>query len=156
MVLAEAMDPAAVKLSLSGQHREAVLRELVELVPELRERPEGRETLLRALLEREQMHSTGIGDGIALPHARNAMVGLVQRPTIVFGRHQPGIAFGAIDNQPVQLFFLLVATNVTQHLQFLARLSRVLRDARLRDGLLTAPSPARVIALIREAEAARL
>jgi mannitol/fructose-specific phosphotransferase system IIA component (Ntr-type) len=153
--LTDAMDPAAVKLSLGGPHRDAVLGELVDLIPELRTNLEGRQTLLRAVQEREQMHSTGIGDGIALPHARNALVGLVSRPMIVFGRHDKGVAYGAIDDQPVRLFFLLVATNVTQHLQFLAQLSRVLRDPRLRDGLLTATTPAKAIALLRDAEASR-
>jgi mannitol/fructose-specific phosphotransferase system IIA component (Ntr-type) len=153
--LTDAMDPAAVKLSLASPHRDAVLGELVDLIPELRPNLEGRQTLLRALQEREAMHSTGIGDGIALPHARNALVGLVQRPVIVFGRHDRGVAFGAIDDLPVRLFFLLVATNVTQHLQFLAQLSRVLRDPRLRDGLLAATTPAGAIRLLRDAEAGR-
>jgi mannitol/fructose-specific phosphotransferase system IIA component (Ntr-type) len=149
------MDSTAVKLSLAGPHRDAVLGELVDLIPELRANLDARQTLLRALQEREQLHSTGIGDGIALPHARNALVGLVQRPIIVLGRHDKGVAFGAIDDQPVRLFFLLVATNVTQHLQFLAQLSRVLRDPRLRDGLLNVTTPAKAITLLRDAEAHR-
>jgi mannitol/fructose-specific phosphotransferase system IIA component (Ntr-type) len=149
------MEPASVKLSLGGPHRDAVLGELVDLIPELRTNLEGRQTLLRALQDREAMHSTGIGDGIALPHARNALVGLVNRPIIVFGRHDKGVDFGAIDGQPVRLFFLLVATNVTQHLQFLAQLSRVLRNPRLRDELLAVTTPAKAIALLRDAEATR-
>jgi mannitol/fructose-specific phosphotransferase system IIA component (Ntr-type) len=149
------MDPAAVKLSLGSPHRDAILGELVDLIPELRSNLDARHTLLRALQEREAMHSTGIGDGIALPHARNALIGLVQHPIIVLGRHDQGVAFGAIDDQPVRLFFLLMATSVTQHLQFLAQLSRVLRNPRLRDSLLTATTPAQAIALLRDAETNR-
>ena len=108
--------------------------------------------LLRALREREQLHSTGIGDGIALPHARNALVGLVDHPILVFGRHAQGIPYGAIDAIPARLFFLLVAPTVTQHLSILARLSRVLRDPKLRQGLQTAERPEKVLQLLRGAE----
>ena len=111
-----------------------------------------RDTLLRALHEREQLHSTGIGDGIALPHARNALVGLVDQPIIIFGRHNPGIPYGAIDGKPAQLFFLLIAPTVTQHLGMLARISRVLNNPRLRQSLLNADRPERALELIKEAE----
>jgi mannitol/fructose-specific phosphotransferase system IIA component (Ntr-type) len=104
------------------------------------------------LHEREQLHSTAIGDGIAVPHSRNALVGLVDRPIMVFGRHATGIPYDAIDNAPARLFFLLVAPTVTQHLAILARLSRLLRDRKLRQSLLTADKPERVIALLRDAE----
>ena len=151
--LGELLSPAAVKLQLAGQNRDAVLTELVGLIPEIADRPEDRQTLLRALQEREQLHSTGIGDGVALPHARNALVGLVDHPILVFGRHPSGIPYSAIDGAPAQLFFLLIAPTVTQHLAVLARLGRVLRDAKLRKSLLSADSPAKVISLIQEAEA---
>jgi mannitol/fructose-specific phosphotransferase system IIA component (Ntr-type) len=145
--------PAAINLNLASRDRDAVLEELVNQVPELKDQPEGRQTLLRALREREQLHSTGIGDGIALPHARNALVGLVDEPIIVFGRHPTGIHFGAIDAVPATLFFLLIAPTVTAHLSILARLSRVLRDPKLRQGLLQAQTPEQVMELITEAEA---
>ncbi len=151
--LSDFIAPEAVELNLRGHQRDAVLAELVEHVPEIAGQPDAQQTLLRALQEREQLHSTGIGDGIALPHARSTVAGLVRRPAIIFGRHPQGIPFGAIDGAPVRIFFLLVATEVTQHLQFLARLSRLLRDPRLRQNLLATDKPEKVIALIREAEA---
>jgi PTS system nitrogen regulatory IIA component len=125
---------------------------LVGEIPEIADKPVARQTLLAALLERERLHSTGIGDGLALPHARNALVGLVERPVIVFGRHPKGIEYGAIDGTPARLFFLLVAPSVTSHLAVLARISRVLRDSKLRQELLTAASGKQVVGLIREAE----
>jgi len=152
MVLSNLLTPATIKLNLTSTDREAVLGELVNQIPELTDQPEARQTLLRALHEREQLHSTGIGDGIALPHARNALVGLVDHPIIVFGRHIEGIPYAAIDAVPARLFFLLIAPTVTQHLGILARLSRVLRDPKLRRNLLAADKPERVIALIKEAE----
>jgi mannitol/fructose-specific phosphotransferase system IIA component (Ntr-type) len=151
--LSELISPASVNLNLKSNDRESVLLELVNQIPELAGQPEGRETLLKALHEREQLHSTGIGEGIALPHARNALVGLVDHPIIVFARHAQGIPYGALDNLPARLFFLLIAPTVTQHLAILARLSRLLRDPKVRQALLAADQPAKVIALIKEAEA---
>jgi mannitol/fructose-specific phosphotransferase system IIA component (Ntr-type) len=152
-VLSELISPATINLNLQSADREAVLDELVHQIPALAKDPDARQKLVRALHEREQLHSTGIGDGVALPHARNALVGLVDRPLIVFGRHTQGIAFGAIDGAPTRMFFLLVAPTVTEHLAVLARISRLLRDPVLRQNLLSADSAKKVLVLIREAEA---
>lgn len=154
--LGELLSPGTIKLQLSGQNRDAVLTELVNQIAEIADRPEDRQKLLRALQEREQLHSTGIGDGVALPHARNALVGLVDRPIVVFGRHDTGISYSSIDGAPARLFFLLIAPTVTQHLAILARLGRVLRDPKLRKALLTAESPTKVISLVKDAEAAQM
>src|SRR5579872_4053822 len=153
IALHELLVPARIKLNLESTNRESVLKELVEQIPELADQPEARQTLLRALQEREQLYSTGIGDGIALPHSRNALVGLVDRALVVFGRHATGIAYGAPDALPAQLFFLVVAPTVTQHLAILARLIRLLRDPKLRQGFLNAERPEKVIELVRAAEA---
>ena len=153
LALGDILSTATIKLELTSKTRDEVLDELVGEIPGIGGQPQMRQTLLRALLEREQLHSTGIGDGVALPHARNALVGLVDRPVIVFGRHAQGVPYGAIDGAPARLFFLLVAPTVTQHLAVLARLTRVLRDPKLRHSLLTADGPEKVITLIREAEA---
>src|SRR5438046_10501298 len=132
VVLSELLSPVTITLNLRSADRDSVLDELVGRIPELAKQPAERETLLRALREREKLHSTGIGDGIALPHARNGLVGLVHHSLIVFARHAKGIAYGAIDGAPARLFFLLIAPTVTEHLGILARLSRLLRDAKLR------------------------
>jgi mannitol/fructose-specific phosphotransferase system IIA component (Ntr-type) len=152
VVLSELLSPTTIALDLKSADRDAVLSELVNQIPQLAARPDARQTLLRALREREQLHSTGIGDGIALPHARNALVGLVDEAIVVFGRHNGGIPYDAIDSVPARLFFLLVAPTVTQHLAILARLSRLLRDPKLRQNLLTADRVESVLALVREAE----
>jgi mannitol/fructose-specific phosphotransferase system IIA component (Ntr-type) len=152
VVLSELLSPATINLNLRSLDRDTVLDELVNQIPELSDQPAARQTLLRALHEREQLHSTGIGDGIALPHARNALVGLVDHAIIVFGRHPKGIPYGAIDKIATQLFFLLIAPTVTLHLAILARISRVLRDPKLRQALLTVDRPEKVINLIKAAE----
>ncbi|MFO1475286.1 MAG: PTS sugar transporter subunit IIA [Verrucomicrobiota bacterium] len=145
------LSPAAINLNLTGSDRESVLSELVNLVPGLTD-PQQKQTLLKALLDREQLHSTGIGDGVALPHCRNALVGLVDHPILVFGRHPAGIAYGSIDNAPAKLFFLLVAPTVTEHLALLARLGRLLRDPKTRQELLAAATPDAALATIKKAE----
>src|ERR1041385_2202540 len=132
VLISELLVPATINLSLRSHDRDSVLGELVNQIPEIAKQPEARQTLLRALHEREQLHSTGIGDGVALPHARNALVGLVDHPVVVFGRSAQGIPFSAIDGAPAKLFFLLVAPTVTQHLAVLARISRLLREPKLR------------------------
>ena len=152
VALSDLLSPAAINLNLSSVGRDEVLEELVNQIPELVGQPDARQTLLRALREREQLHSTGIGDGIALPHARNALVGLVDHSIIVFGRHPKGIPYEAIDGIPARLFFLLIAPTVTQHLAILARLSRLLRDPKLRQNLLAAQTPEQVVALVHAAE----
>ena len=138
IVLNELLSPATINLNLTSPTRDTVIEELVDQIPQFKDQPEARQTLIKALHEREQLHSTGIGDGIALPHARNALVGLVDKPIIVFGRHATGIPYGAIDRLPARIFFLLIAPTVTQHLGILARISRVLRDPKLRQNLLSA------------------
>jgi len=150
--IAGLLHPEAIQLQLRGGHRDQVLQELVTLVPPLRDRSDACQTLLQALKEREEMHSTGIGDGLALPHTRNALGGLVGEPLIAFGRHANGVPYGAIDGKPVHLFFLLLTTAITQHLHVLARMSRLLRDPGLREALMTAPSAEALIASMRQAE----
>ena len=139
-------------MNLATLDRDAVFRAMVEMVPDLTGNDAGQETLFKALVDREQLHSTGIGDGVALPHSRNALVGLTTQPTVVFARHIAGLPFNAIDGQPAHLIFLLVAPNVTVHLGMLARISRVLRDPKLRRDLMAATAPANAIEVLWNAE----
>ena len=141
-----------VTLEMASREKAGALRELVELVPEIRREPAQLETFVEALLERERLHTTGIGDGIALPHTRNPLGGLLKRPLLVFGRHPKGIPFAALDNKPVQIFFLLAAPSLTEHLKMLAVLSRVLRDQALRNALLNVKMGAEVVKALAEAE----
>jgi len=151
-LLTDLLRPETIQLNLTSTRRDDVLEEMVQLIPEIAGNTEAQNTLLRALKEREQLHSTSIGDGIAIPHARNALVGLVPRPVIVFGRHPHGINFGALDGELSKMFFLITSPTVTQHLAILARLSRLLRNPVLRKNLLAADKREKVLSLIREAE----
>jgi mannitol/fructose-specific phosphotransferase system IIA component (Ntr-type) len=148
-MLSKLFSTPAMDLALRAGDQESVFRELIALVAGLDDG--ARAGLLLALLGRERLGSTGLGRGVALPHTRYVIKG-VTRPQIVFGRHHGGINYGALDGQPVKLFFLLVAADVAQHLQMLSRLSRLLRDARLREELLFVSSPQEVLRAIQEAE----
>jgi len=95
------------------------------------------EAVLHVLLERERLGSTGIGDGIAIPHGK--LTGL-EEMVVSFGRSREGIAFEAMDGKPVHLFFLLMApeNSAGQHLKALAKISRMLKDVNFRKNLLEA------------------
>ena len=150
--LSDLLRAEQVQLKLEGADKHAVLRELVGLVPEIRSEPAQQDLFIAALLEREKLHTTAVGEGVAFPHARNPLGGALKRPLLVFGRHAKGVAFGAIDNKPVQLLFLLASPNLTDHLTMLARLSRVMRDQQLRSGLMTVARHEELIKMVAEAE----
>ncbi len=95
------------------------------------------EAMLHVLLERERLGSTGIGDGIAIPHGK---LPELEEMVVSFGRSREGIAFEAMDGKPVHLFFLLMApeNSAGQHLKALAKISRMLKDVNFRKNLLEA------------------
>jgi len=95
------------------------------------------EAMLHVLLEREKLGSTGIGEGIAIPHGK--LAGL-EEMLIAFGRSREGVDFEAMDGKPAHLFFLLMAPEKSagQHLKALAKISRMLKDAAFRKNLLAA------------------
>jgi mannitol/fructose-specific phosphotransferase system IIA component (Ntr-type) len=97
------------------------------------------------------MGSTGIGDGIAIPHCK---VQGIEIPLFAVGRSHDGINFNAIDGQPVNLFFLVVAPegDAGLHLKLLARISRLLKDSAVRARIIASGSAAEVAAIVSEQE----
>jgi len=123
---------------LASRTKGDVLKELADVV--LGERTDyNQEETVSVLLEREQLGSTGIGDGIAIPHGK---LNIIDTLAISFGRSHGGLDFNAMDGKPVHLFFLLLAPEnaAGQHLKMLAKLSRMLKDATFRKDLLAATS----------------
>ena len=103
--------------------------------------------LLNALLEREKLGSTGIGDGVAIPHGKlNGLDNII----LLFGKSGQGVDFDAIDRKPVCLIFLLVAPadSAGLHLKALARLSRMLREKDFKNSLLMAPDAETLLKII--------
>lgn len=136
MRLGDLLDEAGIIPDLKASSKKALLEELAEVAT--RRFPSiDKEKLLAVLAEREQLGTTGIGDGVAIPHGK--LTGLVQ-PILCFGRSKKGIGFEALDGQPAFLFFLLVApeTSAGIHLQALARIARLLKNSHFRKRLLEA------------------
>jgi PTS system nitrogen regulatory IIA component len=121
-----------------GATKAEVLRAFVARLPLPPE--QDRAFLLDVLEAREALGSTGIGDGIAIPHVRNPIVLHVEHPFVTLALLQRPVAFGAIDGLPVHALFMVISPSVTAHLGILARLAFVLHDAELR-ALLRARAP---------------
>jgi excisionase family DNA binding protein len=151
LTVANVITPARINLNLTATDKNGVLRELGALVLDPREERLF-DTLLQALKAREDLCPTCVTEGVAIPHARNALVGLVDSPVLAYGRHNQGVDFGALDGKPVYHFFLLCAPNVRQHLQLLSRLARLVNNADFRGKLMATKLPDEIIALIRAAE----
>jgi nitrogen PTS system EIIA component len=111
-----------------------------------------RDFLLTVLEAREAMGSTGIGDGIAIPHVRNPILLHVKRPFVSLFLLEHPVDFGAIDGKPVHALFVVVAPSVPVHLRVLAQLGHVLRDAALRVLLAERGATDRILGRIRELE----
>ena len=141
-MLLELLRTGGIFHDVPGVDKAAVLREFVERLP----LPPGhdRAFLLSALEAREAMGSTGIGDGIAIPHVRNPTALQVERPFVALGLLRHAIDFGSTDGQPVHALVMIVSPTVPGHLAMLARLGFALRDETLR-AILRKRSPAEEI-----------
>jgi PTS system nitrogen regulatory IIA component len=140
MRIVDIMSEDLIIPELAGTTREAVLAELVDcivsFVPEI-----DAEHAIHVLVERERMGSTGVGQGLAIPHAK---LPHLRRAVACFARSRRGVEFGALDGQPTHLFLALLAPegNAGFHLKALARASRMFKDAAFRAALLEAPDAA--------------
>ena len=94
-----------------------------------------KENLLTALIEREKLGSTGIGENVAIPHAK---ISEIDKIITVFGRSKNGVEFESLDQKPVNFIFLVIApeNSTSQHLKALARISRLFKNASLRESVL--------------------
>jgi PTS system nitrogen regulatory IIA component len=151
MRIAEFLREDLVFADLKANEKAAVLGEmsaaLARAFPSL---PGAR--LTEALLEREKLGSTGVGEGVAIPHGKlPGLPGLIA----AFARKKAGVDFAAIDNKPTYLFFVLFApeNSAGLHLKALARISRLFKQPQLRQAILAAPDAAAIYRLISEEDA---
>lgn len=144
------LDARCVALDLQGKKKQEIITELVGLLADTNLVREPKQ-LIRELVKRERLSSTGIGDGIAIPHT---LTERAERTVMAFGRKRGGVKFDAVDKQPVFLFFLMVGPKgaYTEHLKLLSKLSRLLHDPDLRRRLLAVDSGEEVVELLRERE----
>ncbi len=121
---------------IAANDKMGVLQEFARLLKS-RGRIENEEELVRVLTEREMLGSTGVGDGVAIPHGK---LSSVSEMIVAFGRSKRGVEFQSLDAKPVFLFFLLVTPDDKpgDHLKTLARISRILKNPALRAGLIQA------------------
>lgn len=136
MKISELINDRLIIPKFTGKSKKQVLEELAKHLA-LNKKNIDPDELLRVLIEREKLGSTGIGDGVAIPHGKlNGLENII----LVFGKSNEGIDFDSIDGRPVNLIFLLVAPSNSAgvHLKALARLSRLLKDKNFRQELIDA------------------
>ena len=150
--LVEALQAGGIYYRIGGKDKESVLHAVVETL-RLPEEVD-REFLYRVLLAREALESTGIGDGIAIPHVRNPVVLHVTRPLITLCFLEQPVAFGALDGKPVSIVFSLISPTVRAHLRLLSRLSFALQDPAFKAAILRQGSRDEIFAEARRVEAA--
>lgn len=148
MRLVDVLNQDCIISDLKAVKKRDVLEEMVdELV--LRVGDIDRERLLEVLLEREKLGSTGIGYGVAIPHARlKGLAGIA----VLFARSLKGVEFQTMDDKPAHLFFLIAApdNSAAAHLKILARISHLLKDAHFRKRLMEASTPEEMYKVIIE------
>ena len=152
MKLAEVLTASQIRVPLESSTKTAVLRELVALLPSAKT-DDSRDTILESVLERESKMSTGIGQGVAIPHGRSDLIPDME---MAFGISRVPIEFDSMDGKPVEIFFLVVTTpaKAGAHLQALARISRLLASQRLREGLAEVRTAQGVLELFRREDSA--
>jgi mannitol/fructose-specific phosphotransferase system IIA component (Ntr-type) len=137
----------AIKLDLEGTTKDEILKELIGLL-KLDEKSDG--MLFKMLKRRENLGSTGIGRGIAIPHCRSLVVNKLR---VAFGRKAAGVDFKAIDEKPVQFFFLIVAPPLevsNQYLPVLGKIAQFSKEADVPSRLLGLTEAKQFIALLEE------
>jgi len=134
MKIMDFLNCKAISADMKAADKDEAVKELAELLTQAGVLKDTKEKLVKMLLAREALGSTGIGSGIGIPHCKtNAVKELVA----AFGLSRKGVNFDALDGEPVYIFFLLVAPEdcAGPHLKALARISRLLKDKFFRDSL---------------------
>jgi mannitol/fructose-specific phosphotransferase system IIA component (Ntr-type) len=149
--LTELLAPDRVRVPLRSRAKDDLLRELVELAAGSRGQ-DVVEALLRSVRDREAVLSTGIGEGVAIPHGRTPLLDTL---VVAAGICESPVEFSSLDGRPVELCFLLAGPESAAgaHVKALSRISRLLRRDALRDGLRAVRTGEDFLALVRESEA---
>ena len=136
MKMSEIIEEENIIPDLKAKDKNGVLEELAEVISN-REPSVNKRDLVRVLVERERLGSTGIGDGVAIPHGK---LNGIKHPLISFGRSNKGLDFDSMDGQTAYLFFLLVApeNSSSVHLQVLAKIAKILKNGTFRKKLMEA------------------
>lgn len=148
--ISEFLKPEAIIMQMKARDKIAALNELVDNLV-ANKAVENGEEFQKALAKRENLESTGIGDGIAIPHARtDAVKDLI----LAFARSDQGVDFSAIDGKPSHLIFLIASpvNKKSEYIMALAKLSRLLRKKEVRQLLKKASDPDEILEIIKKNE----
>ncbi len=139
-----------ISLDLKAKNKKEALLELSQLLG-VSDAIDDPKVIELALIEREKLGSTGIGKGVAIPHAKTDFA---KKLTIAFGRCNEGINFESLDNQNVKLFFVFASplSDSSVYLKILARISRLIRDEKFRNKLLNAANSQEILNIISSEE----
>ena len=139
-----------INLNLESSTKKEVIAELASIVAQSK-KLKNKKAFFEAILERESLGSTGIGCGVAIPHAKTKVAGDF---ILAFGRHQEGIDFGALDGEKTYLFFVLASPkdDIGGHLKILAEVSRIVKDKFTVDLLRRTEDKKEVLKIIINAE----
>ena len=150
MNISELLKKANIILKSQARNKWNVIDELVDLAVKNRDLlPENKDSVKKALYDREKSMSTAIGNGVAIPHCTSMNV---QDLVFMLAISQEGIDFDAIDNQPVKIIILIVVpkNKLTQHIKTLANIARMMNNDSLRNRLLNFKTPESILKAVRE------
>jgi mannitol/fructose-specific phosphotransferase system IIA component (Ntr-type) len=150
MKIIDILSPQAVKVPLQSQRKQQAIDELVDLLAASGQISDPA-TLKKAVWEREMQRSTGIGEGLAIPHGKHPGT---NRLVMAIGRPDSPIEFDAIDRKPVRLVVLLASPpdRTSDHIQALGKISRLMTNVAFREATYTAPTAEALYELFRKAE----
>ncbi|MCT7746916.1 MAG: fructose-specific PTS transporter subunit EIIC [Lactobacillus iners] len=152
MKIEELLNPKLAILNLQANDKDSAIREMADMMAD-QGIVNNEEEFIKSIWDRENQTTTGIGDGIAMPHARNKNI---NKAAVLFAKSENGIDFKSLDGKPVHLFFMIAAPEGADnaHLQALAKLSSLLIDPEFVDELKKATSGEKVISLFKQKDAA--
>ena len=147
MKILDILHPEAIIPDLKSQDKKGILEELVTPLSHITHMDH--KDLFRVLMEREQLGSTGIGDGIGIPHGK---IKGIDSMAIGFGLSKRGVDFDSIDGKPTHIFFTLITPEQSTglHLKLLARISKLLKREGLKDKLMNASSTEDILTIIKQ------
>jgi len=143
MKILDYLEEDFIKIGLDSSDKNNIIKELLEIITKKRDDIDKKEAY-NELLKRENVETTAIGSGIAIPHAR---IKAVEKVSVALAISKKPVDFNALDNKPVKIFFLLLTPekDTKFHLRFLARISRILRDKSLKERLIKCNTKSEVI-----------
>jgi fructose-specific phosphotransferase system IIA component len=145
--ISEYLKPEAIIMEIKAKEKIAAINEIVAYMVESK-MVSDRKEFIKALAKRENLESTGIGNGIAIPHARTNAVGDL---VLAFARSPQGIDFSSIDGKPSHIIFLIASpeNQKSEYIMALAKLSRLLRKHPVREMLRNAKDPEEILEIVR-------